>query len=175
MKVLSRKPAAKATNPSDPSSGISQLTLEDEDDEDDDAKKQSVMTTQERQQKAQRDREEKQRKYEEARERLFGTDAADSKKTSGKATPPKLRAGDESRHQSRNRGEGRPSSSTGSKPRQLFDPLYTARTESPLIQKRESQTDSGRSTPSEQMPVRSPKGPDGSGRGGFGFTSRRIT
>lgn len=173
MKVLSRKPIAKPTNASDAASGVGQLTLEDEDDEDDD-KKERVMTVQERQQKAQREREEKQRKYEEVRERLFGTTSSDGKKTSGSATPPKQRSDGDSRHQSRSRGggaEGRPTSSAGSKSR-LYDPLYAVKADSPYIQKMESQTESGRSTPSEQLPIRSPRGPDGSGRGGFGFAPR---
>ncbi|KAL8784650.1 MAG: hypothetical protein Q9195_008953 [Heterodermia aff. obscurata] len=179
MKVLSRKPITKITNASDPASGIGQLSLEDEDEDDDADQKKNVMTVQERQQKAQRDREEKQRKYEEVRERLFGTEAAEVKKNSGITTPPKQRPDADSRRQSRSRGggEGRPSSSAGSKSRQLFDPMYTAKTDSTYIQKRDGQTDSGRSTPSEQLPIRNPKGPDGSGRGGFGFASRggRIT
>lgn len=174
MKVLSRKPIAKPTNASDSASGVGQLTLEDEDDEDDDDKKEKVMTAQERQQKAQREREEKQRKYEEVRERLFGTTSSDGKKTSGFATPPKQRSDGDSRHQSRNRGggaESRPTSSAGSKSR-LYDPSYSIKADSSYVQKREGQTESGRSTPSEQLPIRSPKGPDGSGRGGFGFAPR---
>ena len=179
MKVLSRKPITKIANASDTASGIGQLSLEDEDEDDDVDQKKTVMTLRERQQKAQKDREEKQRKYEEVRERLFGADAAEVKKSSGSTTPPKQRSDADSRRQSRNRGggEGRPSSSAGSKPRQLFDPMYTAKPDSTHIQKRDSQTESGRSTPSEQLPIRNPKGPDGSGRGGFGFTSRggRVT
>lgn len=178
MKVLSRKPITKITNASDPASGIGQLSLEDEDEDDDGDLKKGVMTVHERQQKAQRDREEKQRKYEEVRERLFGTDAVEVKKTFGITTPPKQRSDGDSRHQSRSRGggEARPSSA-GSKSRQLFDPMYTAKTDSTYIQKRDGQTESGRSTPSEQLPIRNPKAPDGSGRGGFGFASRggRVT
>lgn len=178
MKVLSRKPISKITNASDPASGIGQLSLEDEDEDDDGDQKKGVMTVHERQQKAQRDREEKQRKYEEVRERLFGTDAAEVKKTFGITTLPKQRPDGDSRHQSRSRGggEARPSSA-GSKSRQLFDPMYTAKTDSTYIQKRDGQTESGRSTPSEQLPIRNPKAPDGSGRGGFGFASRggRVT
>ena len=179
MKVLSRKPIAKTTNASDPASGIGQLSHEDEDEDDDGDQKKAVMTVRERQQKAQKDREEKQRKYEEVRERLFGADVAEVKKSSGVTTPPKQRSDGDSRRQSRSRGggEGRPSSSAGSKSRQLFDPTYTAKPDSTYTQKRDSQTESGRSTPSEQLPIRNPKGPDGSGRGGFGFGPRggRVT
>lgn len=172
MKVLSRKPTSKTTVQSDTTSGISQLHLDDEDEDDGDDQKKSVMTVQERQQKAQKEREEKQRKYEEVRERLFGADASNGKKTSGSATPPKQRSDGDSRRQSRSRGGGadnRPSSSAGTKTRQLYDPAYTAKPDSMYIQRRDGQTDSGRSTPNEQLPTRNPKGPDGSGRGGFGF------
>ena len=179
MKVLSRKPITKITNASDPASGIGQLSLEDDDEDDDGDQKKAMMTVRERQQKAQKDREEKQRKYEEVRERLFGTDAAEVKKSSGITTPPKQRSDGDSRRQSRSRGggEGRPLSSAGSKSRQLFDPMYAAKTDSTYIQKRDSQTESGTSTPNEQLPIRNPTGPDGSGRGGFGFAPRggRVT
>ena len=173
MKVLSRKPTAKIANESDPVTGLGQLALEDDDDDDEDEKKKLATTIQERQQKAQKDREEKQRKYEEVRERLFGADAADVKKTSGNATPPKQRSDGDSRRQIRSRGggESRPLSSAGSKSRQLYDPIYAVKTDSTYIQKREAQIES-ESTPSEQLPIRDPKGPDGSGRGGFGFSPR---
>ena len=171
MKVLSRKPTAKTANPSDPMLGINRLALnEDDDDDDDDDTKKNIMTAQERQQKAQRDREEKQRKYEEARERLFGADTTDGKKTPGSSTPPKQRIDGDSRRQSRSRGENsRPLSSAGSKNRQLYDPSYAIKPDSTYIQKRDGSNDLGRVTPSEQLPIRSPKGPD---REGFGFAPR---
>ena len=174
MKVLSRKPAAKATNPSDPAAGISGLNLDEDDDDEQDGRNKIVMTAQERQQKAHRDREEKQRKYEEARQRLFGTDVADNKKTTGSTTPPKQRSFGDSRPQSRSRGggDGRPLSSASNRTRQLYDPVYTVKPDSTYIQKKNGQADSGRSTPNEQLPIRNPKGPDGSGRGGFGFAPR---
>lgn len=174
MKVLSRKPASKTAKSLTPTLGVGQLTLEDEDDDDEeDETKKSVMTAQERQQKAQRDREEKQRKYEEVRERLFGTDTADGKMASGQSTPPKQRLDGDSRRQSRTRGggDGRPLSSA--KTRQLYDPVYAVKPDSTYIQKRDGQPDSGISTPSEQLPIRNSKGPDGSG--GFAARGGRMT
>jgi hypothetical protein len=151
--------------------GINRIALndDDDDDEDDDTKK-NVMTAAERQQKAQRDREEKQRKYEEARERLFGADTTDGRKTPGHSTPPKQRIDGESRRQSRSRGDNsRPLSSASSKNRQLYDPSYTIKPDSTHIQRRDGSKDLEKLTTSEQLPIRSPKGPD---REGFGFAPR---
>lgn len=174
MKVLSRKPPSKSAT-SDIASGIERLDLEDDDDDDDEMDgKKATMTLEERQAKAQRDREEKQRKYEEVRQRLFGNDNSTGQTSPGNGTGGSQKDTG-SRRQSRNRGsaaDGRPLSSTGNKSRQLYDPDYTVKAGSTYIQKKEGQVASGRSTPSEQVPIRSPKGPDGSGRGGFGFVHR---
>ena len=130
----------------------------------------------ERQLKAQREREEKQKKYEEARKRLFGVSDANSGTTSpGTVTSPSLKPTGDIKSRGRSRGgrEIRPSSSSGSKTRQLYDPSYNVKPDSVYLQKKENQANgSGRSTPSEEQLIRNPKGPDGSGRGGFGFASR---
>lgn len=160
MKVLSRKPANTSTA-SNATSGLGQLTI---DDDDDDEKQKQAMTLEERQAKAQKDREEKQRKYEEARQRLFGTEKGVEKKPSaGDATPPRQNGG--SGRQSRNRGgvDGRPTSSAGNKTRQLYDP-----NDSMYVRRPDGQGSSGRSTPSEQLPIRNPRGPDGT----VGFAPR---
>jgi len=172
MKVLSRKPANTSTI-SDTTSGLGQLSIDDDEDDEEDGKRKPTMTSEERQAKAQKDREEKQRKYEEARQRLFGAEKAGEKKSSGNISPPGQKDGD-SRRQSRNRSgaDGRPTSSAGSKARQLYDPSYTVKPDSTSVHKRDGQELSGRSTPNEQLPIRNPKGPDGSGRGGFGFVPR---
>lgn len=175
VKVLSRKPAPTVVARKDPVSGLERLTIEDEDDDEEDDSKQKPMTMEERQLKAQKEREEKQRKYEEVRERLFGTSEPSSGITSsGTVTPPNARApGDRGRGKSK---VGRENTSSGSaiKTRQLYDPNYNAKPDSVYLQKREAQNSGSRpSTPAaEEGIIRSPRGPDGSGRGGFGFANR---
>ena len=178
MKVLSRMPAPTVVTRTDPVSGLEQLTIEDDEDDDEDDTRRNTMTMEERQQKAQREREEKQRKYEEVRERLFGAGVSGTTSgtaTPGQVTPPKAGPGWEGKPRGRSKGDrdGRPSSSVDSKTRPLYDPNYTVKSESVYIQKREAQSSgSGRSTPVEQQLIRNPRGPDGSGRGGFGFATR---
>ena len=170
MKVLSRKPRPKTTNTTAlPDCG--QLTLDDDDEDDENDTPNAAMTMEERQQKAQREREEKQKKYEEARERLFGTESTSGTPATSTAVIAVTKQNGESRSRSRNKGtrEARPSSSAGNKSRQLYDPNYTVKSD---YQKQESKYASGRSTPNGQQPIRSPRGPDDSGRGGFGFSSR---
>ncbi|MCJ1248435.1 hypothetical protein MMC30_005653 [Trapelia coarctata] len=176
VKVLSRKPAPTVVARKDPVSGLEQLTLEDDDEDDEDESKQKPMTMEERQLKAQKEREEKQRKYEEVRERLFGTSEPSSGVTSpGTVTPPNSRLpGDRGRGKGRGRENNRPSSGSANKTRQLYDPNYNAKPDSVYLQKREAQDSGSRpSTPAaEEGVIRSPRGPDGSGRGGFGFANR---
>lgn len=173
MKVLSRKPRPKTANTA-ALPGLGQLTLEDEDDDDENDTPNATMTMEERQQKAQREREEKQKKYEEARERLFGAEAASGPPATSNAVLAVTKQNGESRSRSRNKGtrESRPSSSAGTKSRQLYDPNYTAKSDSLYNQKQESMSPSGRSTTSEHQPIRNPRGPDDSGRGGFGSFPR---
>ena len=147
MKVLSRKPE-----------GVEGLSLDD-DDEEEGAKKQ--MTIEERVQKAQKDREEKQKAYEERRRQLFGKDEPS---TNQKPTP---RTGSP-RNQSSVKGVNgsRPSSAaSNNKSRQLFDPNESAKPDALRTQKQDMQA-----KPIE--PIREPRAPDGSGRGGFGFAQR---
>ncbi|EXJ86218.1 hypothetical protein A1O1_06588 [Capronia coronata CBS 617.96] len=68
--------------------------------------------------------------------------------------------------------------------RDLYDPLYLARPDSssghnPSYMQRRAENGIGTSSPGLrpndiQQPIRAPKGPDGSGRGGFGFANHRI-
>ena len=159
-------------------SGLEQLTIEDDDEDEDDESKKKSMTMEERQAKAQKEREEKQKKYEEVRERLFGGSGSASSVTSpGTVTPPVMRGGgDKGRGKSRGlRENSRPSSSSNNsnKTRQLFDPNYNPKPDSVYLQKKEGQSSGSRpSTPAEESIIRSPRGPDGSGRGGFGFADR---
>jgi len=208
VRVLSRKP--QNATPESPSSSVDVSTLvshrlatttamasgeEDVDDSDADSNKLRRLTLEERQAKAQRDREEKQRKYEEVRERLFGSPATDSAASSPGNTPPPRQ---HRHHQvSDNKGRGRNRSNGGNresrerkdstfastKSRQLFDPEYVAKPNSDYVQKRdmqqticdyngEEQPQSQSQSPQPQHPLRTPRGPDGSGRDGFGFGNR---
>lgn len=161
----------------DPVTGMSQITIEDEDDEDEDMKK-NQPTPEELRLKAQKEREEKQRKYEEVRARLFGTsDTGSGNSSPGTITPPaQIEEGKNTRGKGRcrvgNRQEGRRADSqSGTK--ELFDPNYTPKPGSITIQKRGMETSSGRTTPrGEEQIIRTPKGPDVSGRSGFGATNR---
>ncbi|KAI4164690.1 MAG: hypothetical protein LQ342_001665 [Letrouitia transgressa] len=183
VKVLSRKPPAATTASQDSVDGISQLAIDDEEDDDNDEEnggfKKNATTFQERQLKAQKEREEKLRKYEEARQRLFGPDGTSSAKSSTRSSPkPKADGDEKSQTRSRAGREVRPTSSGSGAARQLFDPNYNVKPDSYVSQKKnKTPVSSGRSTPSEQQPIRNSRGPDGSGRGGFGFMPRggRVT
>lgn len=174
MQVLSRKPA-KPTSASALASGLGQLSVDDEDDDEDDETKTKVLTAEERQLKAQKEREEKQKKYDVARERILGNSSAPAGKSSGNTTPPKAKVNGGSRGPSRNRTAAEaprftsPALGAGP-PRQLYDPNYTAKPDSAVVKK--EITPNGCSMPIEQQPIRLPRGPDGSGRGGFGFAPR---
>ncbi|MCJ1364098.1 hypothetical protein MMC16_003207 [Acarospora aff. strigata] len=174
VKVLSRKPAAKVLVRNDPLSGVEHLTLEDDEEDSEEEARKNTPTLEERKLKAQREREEKQRKYEEVRERLFGSTGGTTSGTSspGNVTPPRA-AESKSRPKNKStRDGGRPSSSSSAngkvQNRQLYDPSYTVKPESVYIQKRETPDQ----VQKEEQPLRAPRGPDGSGRGGFGFTPR---
>jgi hypothetical protein len=174
MKVLSRKPAPSVVSRKNPLTGIERLTIEDEEDDDEeDGGAAKQLTMEERQLKAQKEREEKQRKYEEVRQRLFGTPSAGfSPSASTNNLEPRS-----SSNRGRGRGwggrEDRSQAPTNPSGRQLYDPNYTVKPDSLFAQRNGGRTpDSGRSTPSEDAVLRKPRGPDGSGRGGFGFSNR---
>ena len=192
VKVLSRKPQPKILPKTDTAAGVATLTLDDEDDSEEEARKQQAMTFAERQAKAQREREEKQRKYAEAREKIFGTpDNASNTSTSRAVSPRGSNAISQSNKSSGRRVRGRGGSSRadsqnsssadqspsrpGSQGKQLFDPTYSPKPTSFYVQRREAagtETSSRPTTPAEGQPIRAPRGPDGSGRGGFGFAGR---
>ena len=177
VKVLSRKPTPAVVSGTG-SPGLDKLNIEDDEDDDEDELVKKPMSMEERRLKAQHDREEKQRKYEEARQRLFGTaDTMNSMDTSTDNTVPPARSTGESRTRGKTRGgrESRQTFAQGNKTRQLYDSNYTAKPESVSIQKKEEEAQSVGSdsfVPNEIQPIRAPRGPDGSGRGGFGFATR---
>jgi hypothetical protein len=174
LKVLSRKPPPKVMSRPDPASGLANLNLDDDDDSEEEERKKAEKQFLERQARAKIEREEKQRKYQEARERILGGSSNDSNGRS----PPASNAG--SRNSSRGKARGgrvdaAPSAEqsparTIRPSKQLYDPGYTPKPSSVFLQKREAGEPgrSGDSTPSEERPIRAPKGPDGSGKSGFG-------
>jgi hypothetical protein len=170
MKVLSRKPIVQRV---DPATGVAKLTLDDDDDDDDDEKRKKLPSPEELRLKAQREREEKQRRYDEARARILGTPSGSS--TPGATTPP-TEEGKESRGKGRGRKGDRQDTrrqDNSSSNKELFDPNYAPKP-GVTIQRRNDDP----SRPTQQgaredaQPIRSPRGPDGSGRGGFGFANR---
>lgn len=177
MKVLARRPPPKIASRSDATGAMSNLKLQDDEDSDEDERKKAAAEFEERKAKAIREREEKQRKYQEVRERLFGSNEEQIKR------PPSSSGNVSSRNSSRGKGrdgrqdkEARGSGSAskdqsparlGAAKKQLFDPGYTEKPTSQYVQRR-ANAESGRSTPNEERPIRAPKGPDGS----IGFAPR---
>lgn len=188
VKVLSRKPLIAKR---DPVTGLTQMSLED--DGDADAKKEVVLSPEEIRAKQKRDREEKQRRYEEARAKIFGESAPSSGTSSpGTTTPPRA----ESRSQGRGRGRGNGSRNSDNRQfdsrrapapnlaagRELFDPNYAPKQEQSTGQRRDIAFQGRGAGPRTEQPqqqpqqaIRAPRGPDGSGRGGFGFARRGGT
>ncbi|RGP74305.1 hypothetical protein FLONG3_6084 [Fusarium longipes] len=194
VKVLSRKPVIAKR---DAAAGMSGLSLND----DNEPQKEVPMSPEEIRAKQKRDREEKQRRYEEARAKIFGESNPSSGASSpGTVTPPKAdgyagrgrgrgRGGyrnNDTRQfdtrQSDNRGFDAPRrmQNMSGLGRELFDPNHTPKPE-PVSHRRQPEFLSpGRSTTPRdgqqqsqpQAPIRAPRGPDGSGRGGFGFAQR---
>lgn len=160
MTLLSRKPVLASNG-----------TGADDDDSEEERRKKTEASFEERKKKAAIEREEKVKKYAEARERIMGS--------SNSASPaPHSRESSQGRDNRRPRGKqhsninSRPTSAGQSPARQtmggggsqVFDPEDMGRRLGP---KREMT-----STPKEGEPTRQPRGPDSSGRGGFGFFGR---
>lgn len=186
--LLSRKPQITTRQSSSVAGiggatvGVGQLGLNgEEDDSDEDSNKPSEPTPEERQAIALKNLEEKQRKYEEVRERLFGSPSATTSGNSspGSTTPPRQIQSSEGRGKGKGRGrdyrEKRDSSTASGKSRNLYDPGSPAKAGvPPHLPRRERQGDRSDSENqfAPQQPSRSPRGPDASGRGGFRFGNR---
>ncbi|KAI9808678.1 MAG: hypothetical protein M1825_003830 [Sarcosagium campestre] len=194
LKVLSRKPAT--TSRVDPTTRLAQLGINDYDEDDADAAQKVTLSAEEIRRKTQLDREEKQRRYEEARQRILGKASAAPPANTSPSSSNMLCTGVNiitSRSSSSNetqsastrgsgRGRGRfsasPRSGSGAstpaqsgETKQLFDPNYDRKTESLHIKSRELTLEAQSSSrESPQRPIRAPRGPEHSGRGGFGFT-----
>jgi hypothetical protein len=199
MKVLSRKPAPQMIVKKDPVTGLEQLTLQKDEDESDPESNKKQPTIEEIRLRQHREREEKQRRYDEARAKIFGdSNPSSGQSTPGNVTPPQA---SDLRQSSRGRGRGRGAVGVGSvsgvvyrndnrpdgqsrRPpntnaqpgnRELFDPNY-----SPKPGLSFQKPNSGSSSPQpkttmsqqDDQVIRAPRGPDSSGRGGFGFARR---
>lgn len=171
MKLLSRRPAPVKVAKKDPVTGLEQLSIEDDkDDDEDEDRKPGQMTMEERIEKAKKEREEKQRKYDEVRQRLFGSTSAESgapRGAGGRGTgssSPQHQQQAPGERGGRGRGRGSAGPPKAHPGRQLFDPNMSSRGG--------SASSSGTNTPIEGMPMRAPRGPDGSGKGGRGFVNR---
>ena len=174
LKVLARKP----TKPTDIRNGVQALGLHDDDiDSEEEERREQEKTRKEKAEKAAIERAEKQRKYAEVRERLFGSPTPGSESQSGRDSPTK-RAGGRTRGRGGLRGgaSGKGSQSTSSteqsparmnRKKQLYDPNDPSPARSDEVRKPLALT-----TSEASRPTREPKGPDGSGRGGFGFAPR---
>ena len=164
VKVLSRKPEKKSVVNVE---GLGQLNVDD-DDESEDENKKVELTAEERRVKAQKELEEKQKKYEEAKQRLFGNDqsgtaaASGPKKSNSKNSSPSRNQG-----WKKNSRDGRPLSASGNKTGRLYDPNETSKPGTSSVLRKETKAE-----PKELQPIRSPRAPDASGRGGFGFAPR---
>ncbi|KAJ5532831.1 hypothetical protein N7494_009383 [Penicillium frequentans] len=188
--LLSRRPqiATRQSGSSGVNSataGLGQLGLDDDGDSDEEANKAPEPTFEERQAIALKNREDRQRKYEEARERLFGSPSANTSGNSspGTTTPPRQQFG-EGRGKGKGRGgrdqQKRDSSTGSSKSKHLYDPTTSARSNGPPLQRRDRPGDRSDSekqsspaspaSPAPLQPTRHPRGPDASGRGGFKFS-----
>ncbi|KAE9979583.1 hypothetical protein BLS_009681 [Venturia inaequalis] len=175
LKVLSRKPPPKVIARQDPTSGLASLNMDDDDDSEEEERKKAEKSFLERQARAKIEREEKQRKYQEARDRIMGGKASND--ASGR---PSSAHGSGSRNSSRGKGRsGRVNATPSAEPsparasrqsKGLYDPGYTPKPGSVYLQKRDGgdSSASGSSKPNEDKPMRAPKGPDSSGKAGFG-------
>ncbi|RMJ27282.1 hypothetical protein PHISP_01867 [Aspergillus sp. HF37] len=145
--LLSRKPqvasrSSDSTALESATARIGQLGLTPEDDSDDSENKPPEPTPEERQAMALRNREEKQRKYEEVRERLFGSPSAP---TSGSSSPRSSTPPKEARGKGKSRGSGRDnknkrdSSAASGKSKQLYDPGQSPKPSPAYLQRDERQ------------------------------------
>jgi hypothetical protein len=167
--LLARKPPPQLLSRNGPAAGMAGLSLEDDEDSEEERRKKNEADFKERTVRAEKERAEKQRRYAEAREKIFGSSAASDE--SRGASPNKS-----TRAKGRGRGgrDNQPRSSNEQSParlpaaRQLYDPSYSPKPGFAL------QKDANRpATPNgQEKPIREPRGPQTSVRGGRGFAPR---
>lgn len=172
MKLLSRKPQPKPGM----SSQMGGLSLNDGDDSEEEERKKAEEAFKERQIRAQKEREEKQRLYNERRAELLGTPAepqgrsSPQNKNRGKG---KGRGGYRNGEASNSSADQSPARGANSRRGQLYEPSYSPKPNSTYIQRRAGDSiQASLDTTKEQQPIRAPRNPDSSGRGGFGFAPR---
>ncbi|KAF2722819.1 hypothetical protein K431DRAFT_221517 [Polychaeton citri CBS 116435] len=171
VQLLSRKPKAPtlAKRGDGTVAGMASMNLQDDgDDSEEEARKKQEADFEERQRRAKVSREEKQQKYAEARARIMGspnlTPSSSNSRESSQGRSERRRGGKV------NSGPPKQALSAGQSPSRspasdgkLFDPQDMGR----RLPRRATPT-----TPTGGQPIRQPKGPDRSGRGGFGFAVR---
>jgi len=193
--LLSRKGPIVQKPRANIEAGLEGLKLKDQgessEDEDDAVAQQNALRDAKVQ--AAKDREEKQRKYEERRLELFGPTSSSGNGNSRGAlpnnpsggstptnlTPPGSRSSTPHRGGKRGRGRGNPSGQNSPRLqqpqyqqyqqqqlREVYDPGYAAKPNSTYLTRR---AQGHESLNKEIQPIREPKAPDGSGRGGAGF------
>ncbi|KAF1972984.1 hypothetical protein BU23DRAFT_421613, partial [Bimuria novae-zelandiae CBS 107.79] len=141
-------------------------------DSDEERRKKNEAEFEERKARAQKERAEKERRYAEARQKIFGTSTPATSDESRGASPRRGgkgrgRGGRDSQPRSGEQSPARPSAS-----RQLFEPAYSPKPGSGFVQKKDAST-SRPSTPNNQeKPIREPRGPQPTVRGGRGFAPR---
>lgn len=198
--LLSRKGPIVQKKPKPVDASLEGLTLneKEESSEDEDETVAQLKALEAAKVQAAKEREEKQKKYEERRLELFGPTNSQQPQKSGESspnlTPPGSRSATPRGRRGRGRGQhGRKESQLQGQnqnvlptqlsqpqsrlsqpvqqgqyaqvqqPKEVYDPGYAPK---PAIMRREPQN-------KEAQPVREPKAPDGSGRGGGGFVQRR--
>lgn len=171
--LLSRKPQVIAKR--NAVDGVGKLSLDEDEDSEEERRKKREADSEERQRKAKIEREEKQRRYAEARERIMGSSsnqspAANSRESSqarDNRRPRGNRNGNR-RSQAHSPADQSPAPALPAKhDAQLFDPDDMGRM---LAPRREGHA--APKEPKEDQPLRQPRGPETSGRGGFGFATR---
>lgn len=178
MKVLSRKPgpsiAKRAT-----ADGVANASLHDDEDSEEESKRKRESEFEERQRRAKLEREEKVRKYAEARERIMGASGPGSPKSKPESRDSSQGRGDGRRPRGRGASSlnGQPTSAGQSPARPMpstsnglvFDPEDMTRR---LPRKDVTASPDSVVQPKDGEPLRQPRGPENSGRGGFGFPGR---
>ncbi|KAF2447613.1 hypothetical protein P171DRAFT_354930 [Karstenula rhodostoma CBS 690.94] len=162
--LLARKPKAPA--------GMAGLSLDDDDDSEEERRKKSEAEFEERKARAHKERAEKERRYAEAREKIFGTPAnSDESRGASPRRAGKGRGGRGGRdNQPRSSNEQSPA--RPSAPRQLFEPAYSPKPGSLFVQKKDGSTSRPGTPNNQEKPIREPRGPQATGRGGRGFAPR---
>lgn len=164
------------------------LASNDEYDSEEEARRERERDVEAKQEQTKKEREEKQRRYNEVRERLFGSPSQtqDGKieshspnrnTVSGRGRrgglPQKSNSRGPNKNSQRSSAEASPTRSSNKDNRQLFDPSYSQKPTCSCLQRREQDTAGVDTLPaSSTRPIREPRGPDPSGRGGFA-TARR--